>query len=159
MVNKYVNHGTSLNRNSVNSGRRRTGWSQDNIDAVHNELIKKPVGVTCRINNLDLPSATFNRIVENIRYLEDYVFTRCFRIAYLTYFSPVIFLDFISNMLYTPNTFGRYVKESVKPSFTISSHLDVRLIRYISLGFVFFDTHCTLEARKRSRPYLQYYII
>ena len=36
---------------------------KDNIDAVQEELINNPDDVTCRINNLGLPSATFNRIV------------------------------------------------------------------------------------------------
>ena len=62
-VKKYLDHGTSLNRNLKNSGRKRTGRSQDNIDAVQEELINNPDDVTCRINNLGLPSATSNRIV------------------------------------------------------------------------------------------------
>ena len=62
-VKNYLNHGTSLNRNPSNSGRKRTGRSQDNIEAVHDELIRDPKGVTCRVNNLNIPSATFNRIV------------------------------------------------------------------------------------------------
>ena len=59
-VEKYVNHGTSLNRNQKTSGRKRT---QDNIDAVQEELINNPDGVTCRVNNLGLPSATFDRLI------------------------------------------------------------------------------------------------
>ena len=62
-VKKYLDHGTSLNRNQKNSGRKRTGRSHDNIDAVHDELINNLAGSTCRVNNLGLPSATFNRIV------------------------------------------------------------------------------------------------
>ena len=62
-VKKYLDHGRSLNRNLKNSGRKRTGRSQDNIDAVQEELINNPDDVTCRINNLGLPSVTFNRIV------------------------------------------------------------------------------------------------
>ena len=52
-----------MNRNPKNSGRKRTGRSQDNIDAVQEELINNPDDITCRINNLGLRSATFNRIV------------------------------------------------------------------------------------------------
>ena len=33
-VNKQENHATSLNRNPKNSGRKRTAWSEQNIDAV-----------------------------------------------------------------------------------------------------------------------------
>ena len=62
-VKKYLDHGTSLNSNLKNSGRKRMGRSHDNIDAVQEELINNPDDVTCRINNLGLPSATFNRIV------------------------------------------------------------------------------------------------
>ena len=39
------------------------GCSQDNIDAVQEELINNPDDVTCLIINLGLPSATFNHIV------------------------------------------------------------------------------------------------
>ena len=53
-VDKYLNHGTSCNRNKGNSGRPRTGHSQDNIDAVQNELVNNPTNMSCRINNLDL---------------------------------------------------------------------------------------------------------
>ena len=62
-VKKYEDHGTSLNRNPKNSGRKRTGRSEINIDAVHDELINNPVKATCRLNNTNLPPATFNRIV------------------------------------------------------------------------------------------------
>ena len=62
-VKKYEDHGTSLNRNLNHSGRKRTGRSEINIDAVHDELINNPVKATCRIKNTNLPSATFNRIV------------------------------------------------------------------------------------------------
>ena len=41
-VEKYVNHGTSLNRNQKTSGRKCTGCSQDNIDPVQEELINNP---------------------------------------------------------------------------------------------------------------------
>ena len=62
-VQKYVHHGTSWNRNAKNSGRKRRARANKNIDAVHDELIRNPDGVSCRINNLGLTSATFNRIV------------------------------------------------------------------------------------------------
>ena len=62
-VKKYEIHGTSLNRNPKNSGRKRTARSNDNIDAIHNELINNPVISTCRLNNINVSSATFNRIV------------------------------------------------------------------------------------------------
>ena len=62
-VQKYLNHGTSLNRNSSSCGWKRTGRSQENIDVVQEELINNPDGISCRRNNSGLPSATFNRIV------------------------------------------------------------------------------------------------
>ena len=62
-VQKYVHHGTSWNRNAKNSGRKRTARTNENIDAVHDELIRNPDGVSCRIDNWWLTSATFNRIV------------------------------------------------------------------------------------------------
>ena len=40
----------------------KTYGEQHNVDAVQNELINNPDGVSCRVNNLGLPSATFNLI-------------------------------------------------------------------------------------------------
>ena len=41
-VNKYRQHGTSLNRNKGNSGRRKTGRSEENIQAVREQLQNNP---------------------------------------------------------------------------------------------------------------------
>lgn len=62
-VQKYLRHGTSQNRQEKHSGRRKTGRSQENIDAVQAVLENNPSGLSCRVNTLGLPSATFNRIV------------------------------------------------------------------------------------------------
>ena len=62
-VRKYGEHGTSLNRNEHNSGRRRTGRTVQNINAVQEALEQNPTGISCRRNGLGLPSACFNRIV------------------------------------------------------------------------------------------------
>jgi hypothetical protein len=62
-VQKYHNNGTSWNMNSKKCGRKRTGRSDDNIDAVQQAVMNNPEGITCRVNGLDIPSATFNRIV------------------------------------------------------------------------------------------------
>ena len=62
-VKKYTHHGTSLNRQEKNSGRKRTGRSPENIDAVQTAPQNNPSGLSCRVNTLGLPSATFNRIV------------------------------------------------------------------------------------------------
>ena len=61
-VAKYQATGTSLNRNRGNSGRRRTGRSEENTDAVRNLLQQNPRNISARRNGLGLPSATFNRI-------------------------------------------------------------------------------------------------
>ena len=61
-VRKYEEHGTSLNRNKGNSGRRCTGRSEQNIAAVRQQLQQHPRGTSSRRNGLGLPSATFNRI-------------------------------------------------------------------------------------------------
>ena len=61
-VQKYENHGTSLNRNAKNSGRRRTVRSNENIDMVQAELENNPDGISCRENGLGLSSASFNQI-------------------------------------------------------------------------------------------------
>ena len=63
-VKKYTHHGTSLNRQEKNSGRKRTGRSPENIDAVQTALQNNPSGLSCRVNTLGLPSATFNRLVQ-----------------------------------------------------------------------------------------------
>ena len=52
-VKKYTTTGTSLNRNSVTSGRPRSGRSQENIDRVQDLLENNPRGITCRRNGLD----------------------------------------------------------------------------------------------------------
>ena len=62
-VRKYGEHGTSLNRNEHNSGRRRTGRTVQNINVVQEALEQNPTGISCRRNGLGLPSACFNRIV------------------------------------------------------------------------------------------------
>ena len=62
LVKKYEDHATSLNRNAKNSGRRRTGRSNNNIDLVQRTLENNPDGVSCRENGVGLSSATFNRI-------------------------------------------------------------------------------------------------
>ena len=61
-VIKYSSHGTSLNRNQFNSGRNRSGRSEQNIERVH-QLLQENPHVSCRRNGLELPPATFNRIV------------------------------------------------------------------------------------------------
>ena len=61
-VRKYEEHGTSLNRNKGNSGRRCTGRSEQNIAAVRQQLQQHPRGTSSTRKGLGLPSATFNRI-------------------------------------------------------------------------------------------------
>ncbi len=61
-VRKYQEHGTSLNRNKGNSGRRRTGRSKMNIAAVRQQVLEHPRDTSARRNGKGLPSATFNRI-------------------------------------------------------------------------------------------------
>ena len=63
-VNKYRQHGTSLNRKSSNSGRPRSGRSIENIERVQELLEENPDGVSYRRNGLGLAKATFNRIVK-----------------------------------------------------------------------------------------------
>lgn len=66
-VNKYQDHGTSLNRNSSASGRPRSGRSPDNIDRVQEALEENPEGIVCRRNGLGLSASTFNRICKKDR--------------------------------------------------------------------------------------------
>ena len=56
-VRKYGEHGTRLNRNEHNSGRRRTGRTVQNINAVQEALGQNPTGISCRRNGLGLPSS------------------------------------------------------------------------------------------------------
>ena len=58
-VNQCRLYGTSLNRNKGNSGRRKTGRSEENIQAVREQLMNN-LHVSARRNDLGLPSATFN---------------------------------------------------------------------------------------------------
>ena len=59
---KFSQHGTILNRNKGNSGRRRIGRSEANIEAVRQRLDEHPTGTSARRNGVALPHATFNRI-------------------------------------------------------------------------------------------------
>ena len=61
-VRKFSQHGTVLNRNKENSGRRRTGRSEANIEAVRQRLVEHPTGTSARRNGVGLPHATFNMI-------------------------------------------------------------------------------------------------
>lgn len=69
-VNKYKATGTSRNLNKEASGRRRTGRSAANIQAVRNVLDQRAGGrISARRNGLGLPPATFNRITRlDLRY-------------------------------------------------------------------------------------------
>jgi len=62
-VKKYLARGTSRNLCKENSGRPRTGRSQNNINAVQNLLLNTPRDISTRRNNLGISRATFNRIV------------------------------------------------------------------------------------------------
>ena len=62
-VLKYQRDETSLYRNKGNSGRKRTVRSEQNIEAVRNQLEVDP-HVTARRNGLGLSKSTFNRITE-----------------------------------------------------------------------------------------------
>ena len=52
-VNRYLENATSLNMNK----------DRENIDIVQEALENNPRGISCRKSALNLPSATFNRIV------------------------------------------------------------------------------------------------
>ena len=60
---KFMAHATCWNRNEYNCGRHRTGRSPQNIADVQQALQQDPTGTSCRRNNLQIPRATFNRIV------------------------------------------------------------------------------------------------
>ena len=64
-IQKYTCHGTSLNRHEKNSGRKRTGCSPKNIDAVQEALRLDPSGLKCRANTLGVPPsfASQNRLI------------------------------------------------------------------------------------------------
>ena len=62
-VRKYDANGTNHNLNPGRSGRRRSGRSVENINAVRHLFQNHPDGtISSRRNELGLPSATFNRI-------------------------------------------------------------------------------------------------
>lgn len=61
-VEKYQNHGTSLNRNKNNSGRRRTTRTPHNINMVQNHLQNHPT-MSMRRNNLAISRPSLNRII------------------------------------------------------------------------------------------------
>jgi len=71
-VKKYRDHGTSLNRNKGNSGRRRTGRSEENIEAVRQQILEHPRDTSARRNGVGLSAATFNRITRLDLHLHPY---------------------------------------------------------------------------------------
>ena len=83
--------------------------------------------------------------VRNIGYFVDYRFPRCFWVANLTYISEKFVSGFSSLGLGALKHVSRLVTEPVKPGFRMSFHSEDPVIEYTSVGFVFFDTHCTLE--------------
>ena len=60
---KYSNHGTSLNRNRGNSGRRRSVRTAENINAVRDVLQEDP-HISCRRNPIPMSRTSFNRITK-----------------------------------------------------------------------------------------------
>ena len=63
-VRKYSNHGTSLNLNKGNSGRRVTVRDQATINQVRQSLeANHGQNITCRRNGLNLSPTTFHKIV------------------------------------------------------------------------------------------------
>ena len=60
-VKKYHSHGTSLNRNKKNSGRRRTAGSEENIERVRNMLENNLRNISETKNGMGLSAQTFNK--------------------------------------------------------------------------------------------------
>jgi len=61
-VNKYLQWGTSLNRNKMNSGRLRTVVIPDNIENVRRIVQTFPTNTSSRRNGSGLSQSAFNRI-------------------------------------------------------------------------------------------------
>ncbi len=63
--NKFLQHGTVLNRNKTNSGRPRAARSPANVAAVRTELQNNPRASIRRNNLPHIPRSSFQRIVAN----------------------------------------------------------------------------------------------
>ena len=61
-VQKFNEHGTTLNRNKGNSGRKRTARTQENVEMVQNVIDENPRS-TIRRNENGLSATTFHRIL------------------------------------------------------------------------------------------------
>ena len=61
-VRKYRQRATSNNCHKQNSGRRRTGRTEENVNLVHAALQKNP-NLSVRRKNTGISPVTFNRIV------------------------------------------------------------------------------------------------
>ena len=72
---KFVNHGTSLNRNRGNSRRPRTARSQQNIARVRRSL-RRNVNISSRRNGLGISRSSFNRIVRQDILFNPYVLVK-----------------------------------------------------------------------------------
>ena len=73
------------------------------------------------------------------------IFSRSFWVTNLIYISGVLVSDFNGLGLWALKNVSSNIKEPVEPSFGISIQSDSTLIRYISVAFVFFYTHCTFD--------------
>ena len=62
-VHKYIEHGTSLNRNLVASSRPRSGRPVENNDQAQEALEENPKDMVCQRNGLGLSKVTFNYIL------------------------------------------------------------------------------------------------
>lgn len=70
-VQKFKEHGTTLNRNKGNSGRKRTAITPENIEIVQNVIAENPRS-TIRRNESGLSAATFHRILRKELRLKAY---------------------------------------------------------------------------------------
>ena len=64
-VQQNSSHETSLNRNKENSARRRTAYSEENIERVKNVLEKALRNISARRNGMGLSAATFKKNLNN----------------------------------------------------------------------------------------------
>ncbi len=68
-VKKYRDHGSSLNQNKGNSGRRHTVRTEDNIAAVRQRLLEHPRGTSARRNELGLSLQLHNKVGPEVSFM------------------------------------------------------------------------------------------
>ena len=131
---KYRTHGTSLNRNQNNSGRRRTARSVQNIRRVRRSL-QRNGNVTSRRNGLNLSRSSFNRIVRLDIHFFPYVLIKRQALRPQDPAARLVFCRWFTQQCNINPVFLQNVVTSDEAIFSLNSEVNTRnVVRYAPYG-------------------------